>query len=209
MPSGAVISARSASRAFASVILSQDFWASRFHDGQEFEHIFEVWELSKADHRDWRGLYFALKPYLHHPALENRKRLWNLLKPTVRIMQAYSGTALQGAPNYIDPSVKTGWRSVNGDFGVDSFGPSKKLYTRSVSVPTNLDFVAVSHRKYRGSTFVAGLRFMADDGHSTSLGYVLDRPHLSDFRIGSRGKGAPLEGFDPSWYTEYSSCVQL
>lgn len=111
-------------------------------------------------------------------------------------MQAYSGTALQGAPSYIDPSVKTGWRSVNGDFGVDSFGPSKKLYTRSVSVPTNLDFVAVSHRKYRGSTFVAGLRFMADDGHSTSLGYVLDRPHLSDFRIGPRGKGAPLEGFD-------------
>ena len=186
VPTSAVASCRSASRVLASLPLSQSFWASRFHEGHECEHIFEVWDYAKKKALDWRRTYFAIKLQLEDPALKARRRLWSLLKPIVFLLQVFSSVKIQGEIRHKDVPAGTRMRFVNGDYHQNSFGPpgrvsspAKTLYTRAVHVPQFWRTIAVSVIKYMGETFITGLQVGGLDGSLTSLGYMLQRPHVS------------------------------
>ena len=186
LPTSTVASCRSASRVFASFALSQSFWVSRFHEGHECEHVFEVWDYAKERALDWRRTYFAISPHLKDPALKARRRLWSLLKPIVLLLQAFSSVTIQGEIHHEDVLPGTRMRFVNGDYHEDNFcppgkvsSPAKTLYTRVIHLPKFWKTIGVSIIEYMGVTFITGLQVGGLDGSLTSLGYMLKRPHVS------------------------------
>ena len=202
LPTSAVASCRSASRVFASLALSQSFWASRFHEGHECEHIFEVWDYAKGKALNWRKIYSAISLHLKDPALKARRRLWSLLKPIVLLLQAFSNVKIQGEIQDEDVQPGTRMRFVNGDYCEDNFGPpgrvsspAKTLYTRVIQLPKFWKTIGVSIIKYMGVTFITGLQVGGLDGSFTSLGYILRRPHVS-YWLADPLKPSSMVGFD-------------
>ena len=181
LPSRDVAHARLASRTFASVILSEGFWASRFQRGFEFHHISEV---SSSPPQSWRTLYAILRNGAQSaPGLENRRRIWGL---GLKIQSLYSQmleSSCHGSPvsTLLEPSAPqdTGdWHLAKASLEPPasttfSYG-CRPLRSRllELSAPLKTAQIFVSFVLINDSRFVSGIRFVAEDGSSHRLGYI-------------------------------------
>ncbi|KAI9721416.1 MAG: hypothetical protein M1828_005166 [Chrysothrix sp. TS-e1954] len=75
LPSKAVRSLKLASPTCARSPPNATFWATRFHQGNEYEHIFEVWDANEKV--CWQQTYLALSILKEHKPLLNRRRIWD------------------------------------------------------------------------------------------------------------------------------------
>jgi hypothetical protein len=191
LPSKDVESLRVASRAFAELVLSQNFWASRFWPGSEMDYIFEARKsLTVEEYRSWKDLFFGLNSLSKHPAIKNRKRVWGILKPVTDLLSTYSGVQCDGKP------LATSWEphleqrelqwqclkpTVQGDQGGMMLSAEcRLLFARQVC----LDYITgvyVSRISYLDKLYISGLRFLQPDGPDVRLGYIL------------RGREEPLD----------------
>lgn len=73
LPTHDVRSVRLASPVFAILSLPEKFWASRFEQGNEFDHIPEVLHDPPES---WRALYLSLQTWAYdNPGVANRRRV--------------------------------------------------------------------------------------------------------------------------------------
>ncbi|RBQ66505.1 hypothetical protein FVER14953_21323 [Fusarium verticillioides] len=78
LPSPDVHSLRLASRVFATLSLSERFWASRFIEGHEFDYLPEVFATPPTS---WRALYLSLHIWAsENSGMGNRSRVWLSVK---------------------------------------------------------------------------------------------------------------------------------
>ncbi|KAF7115307.1 hypothetical protein CNMCM5793_001943 [Aspergillus hiratsukae] len=169
LPSHSVANARLASRSFASLPLSQSFWASRFDSHQERRFCFEATDpsysgIAERRNRDWRMLYENTGSLLISSfAMKNRRRIWDLLED------------LAAFP--VKPSKA--WRPVGGDFSarpVDRFPCGvncREIYEQAVSISAPIRAIKVSFRRLNGQRYVSGIRFIFEHYREVTLGYIL------------------------------------
>jgi hypothetical protein len=82
LPTPAAFSLQRASPVFAVAgALSQQFWASRFGPGMEFEYVFEALEPMEegSQWRDFEALYAMVKGGAGGKAMRSRRRVWRLV----------------------------------------------------------------------------------------------------------------------------------
>ena len=78
LPSNSVCAARLASRSFASCVLYESFWRSRFKPGGELHHV--SWLVEQSSHPgNWSTLYREARRLDHSPSMLNTKRVWSLV----------------------------------------------------------------------------------------------------------------------------------
>jgi hypothetical protein len=85
LPTGDVLSARLASRAFWPIFYRQQFWASRFRGSSERSWLFEACRERRP--RDWRWLYRRTgQTRKLPPGLQNRRRIWGLIQGLLNVL---------------------------------------------------------------------------------------------------------------------------
>jgi hypothetical protein len=181
LPSCDVANARLASRTFASIILSEGFWASRFRQGFEFQHIFEI---SSNPPQSWRTLYAILRNGAESaPGLDNRRRIWGLGQKIQSLYSQMIESSCHGSSvaTLFEPSLPKdtgGWHLAKASLEPPTsttfrYG-CRPLRSRLIqsSSPLNISQVSVSFVLINDSRFIAGLRFIAEDGSSHRLGYI-------------------------------------
>ncbi|KAJ4149149.1 hypothetical protein NW754_000588 [Fusarium falciforme] len=188
LPCEDVGSLRQASPIFASLHLSESFWASRFWRGHEFHHIFETLR-SRPDF--WEKLYLALR-YME-PRLADRKRIWSLALELESLQNQVSGTVCKGARllTAFDTS-KNGrikknehtrdWRKLDWNTAGINLCTEYELFyvgcrpwlARILRFRPRLrvSHLWVSFVRMSGRSFVSGFRFVKPNGKINSLGYI-------------------------------------
>ncbi|PGG99015.1 hypothetical protein AJ79_08714 [Helicocarpus griseus UAMH5409] len=186
LPSPDVRSLMLASRAFASIQLSQTFWASRFDN--DYDYIFEVRkDLPRGTPCNWKFLFENIKGAVHNlPAIRNRKRIWELLRSLTDAVVTLSQSPLKGLParTFFDPEIARDskeWnkavKSRDSNLTRFSYG-SVALYSRTVFVNQKVVGVYVSFFEMAGTTFVSGIRFICSDGQHIELGYIIGKTEV-------------------------------
>ncbi|KAL1884645.1 U3 small nucleolar RNA-associated protein [Paecilomyces lecythidis] len=209
LPSSSVSRLRTVSRSFASLPLSQAFWASRFERSRERGFVFEatdpVWsDILEQRSRDWKVLY--QKTTLNAASsrgMMNRKRIWESNRELVDLLlqEPLTGSDLEiskhGIPGDM-PQGKDDWRAAGGDFRsrTSDFSPSgmpcRAIFEQTLTVPKSLSQVRISICAFRGKRFICGLRFIADNEEDALLGYILPN---SETEIDIHGLNGRLNGF--------------
>ncbi|EEH39117.2 hypothetical protein PAAG_01579 [Paracoccidioides lutzii Pb01] len=187
LPSRDVRNLMLASRAFASVELSQSFWLSRFQ--VEYSFIFEVRKdlLPSPGIYHWKFIFDSIKAASFEvPGIQNRRRIWNLLCPLADAVVALSKSPLKGLPahtfyNSDIPDDLGDWRRA----GVAEYTGTnnlmygcRKLYSRIVSVSGKIVGAYVSFITMTGAPFVCGFRLMRSDGESIELGRIVGQTEV-------------------------------
>ncbi|RHZ49303.1 uncharacterized protein CDV56_105540 [Aspergillus thermomutatus] len=148
LPSHSVANARLASRSFASLPLSQTFWASRLNSRQEHGFCFEATEpsyssIAEQRNREWRILYEKTGLLLMSSLeMKNRKRIWNLLEDLVDLLleEPLSNDSLVRTLQAFPVKASKAWRPIGGDFSAqpaDRFPcgvKCRKIYEQTVSI---------------------------------------------------------------------------
>lgn len=186
LPSHSVANARLASRSFASLPLSQSFWASRFDSHQERGFCFEATEpsyssISEKRNRDWRMLYEKTGSLLISSLeMKNRKRIWHLLEDlAVLLEEPVSNDSLVRTLQAFPVKASKAWRPVGGDFSAqpaDRFPcgvKCREIYQQAVSISAPIRAIKVSFRRLNGQRYVSGIRFILEDYQEVTLGYIL------------------------------------
>ncbi|KAK2767689.1 hypothetical protein FQN54_003847 [Arachnomyces sp. PD_36] len=187
LPSRSVVNLHSVSRSFASLPLSQYFWASRFMRRRERSHIFEpiipgYVPDTRKNCRDWRALYHKTAEDEAFPgALENRARVWNSTRGLRDLLIAIPPVRDEAVQNFSGVDTETqvweaipGWRYVGGDFRYRSMFSSAPCYVRfkqNVNVPENITQIAVSIVDFHNREYISGLRLISHGRPDIKLGY--------------------------------------
>ncbi|VUC32792.1 unnamed protein product [Clonostachys rosea] len=172
---------RMASPAFAQVDLQEPFWRSRFHDGNEFNHIYEPSQEKPAS---WKTLYFSLRRFAPGiPAIANRKRIWGLALKLQSLLDQMKGQTCSGelAPTLFeagDQPDTTEWHTASrclhkAEKSSFPYG-SRALRARAIHTSTPLQIIqlSVSFIDFNGIRLISGLTFFPGGGKQFRLGYV-------------------------------------
>ncbi|KAF4947087.1 hypothetical protein FGADI_10717 [Fusarium gaditjirri] len=173
---------RLASPVFASLQLSETFWASRFQAGHEFDYIPEI-----IDHppESWRAFYLSLNIWaLNHPSMANRKRIWSLSKTLHGLLSQMEDAPCQGSPlqTWFETSARpddtsTFWHTaacastqpdgsfVNGNRGF-------RARTLSFSQSLKVQRMSVSFVNLPEGVFVFGLVLIDHNLERHAIGYI-------------------------------------
>ncbi|KAE8358792.1 hypothetical protein BDV27DRAFT_137125 [Aspergillus caelatus] len=187
LPSRGVANVRLASRSFASLPLTQSFWASRFACHQERGYCFEARDLlyngaHALRSRDWRAVYEETAVTSDSSnELKNRKRIWGYLKNMADLVldQPLSSEGMSRELELWPKEPVTTWRPVGGDFSVRSNGNSpyqmkcRVIYEQTISITSSIRSIGVSFRELSDKKYVSGLRFVLTNKEQLVLGYVL------------------------------------
>ncbi|KAK2753235.1 hypothetical protein FQN54_007926 [Arachnomyces sp. PD_36] len=183
LPTRDVLNLFLSSRIFATSLLPQSFWASRFHRGMDFPSILEQRGGNIRPGRDWRSLYGALRrevPRSPYHSFHNRKRIWELILPLAdALMWLSKYPMVHGArlETFFQNGRTAGEMKgrVGGLVeGKNWFGRGcRVLFARHVVVPQRVVRICVSRVPFCGVEFVAGIRFIDGAGGSTGLGYII------------------------------------
>nr|RBQ94108.1 hypothetical protein FVER53263_00231 [Fusarium verticillioides] len=183
LPSPDVHSLRLASRVFATLSLSERFWASRFIEGHEFDYLPEVFATPPTS---WRALYLSLHIWAsENSGMGNRSRVWLSVKDlhetlgqmkNVECLGNVISTALEPeAPKSMPEreSLITAERYIF-EPGTHFMGGSRVLRARSAEFPQHLKMMlmSVSFVDTPAGLFISGLMFVGADGVFESLGYT-------------------------------------
>ncbi|KAF7563134.1 hypothetical protein G7046_g945 [Stylonectria norvegica] len=186
LPTPHVHALRLASPVFATLGLSEQFWASRFQEGHEFDHITEVLETPPES---WRAMYLSLCIWAaDNPSMANRRRTWGLAKTMRRTLQQMEGVSCQGEhlDTLFEPSTQsephlsasnvswlTAARSISAEDESFQYG-CRILRSRAVyfSVPPQVQQILVSFVDTGGGPFVSGIQLVDLHDRKYDLGYV-------------------------------------
>ncbi|KAF5595970.1 hypothetical protein FPCIR_4236 [Fusarium pseudocircinatum] len=183
LPSPDVHSLRLASRVFATLSLSERFWASRFTEGREFDYLPEVFATPPTS---WRALYLSLHIWAsENMGMGNRSRIWPLVQDFYRTLGQMKDVDCVGNPinTIFEPQVPnpgpqresliTAERYIF-EPGTHFMGGSRVLRARSAESPQHLKIMlmSVSFIETPDGLFISGLMFVGADGVFESLGYT-------------------------------------
>ncbi|KAH6953104.1 hypothetical protein DER45DRAFT_647745 [Fusarium avenaceum] len=173
---------RLASPVFASLNLSERFWASRFQPGHEFEYIPEV-----IDHtpESWRAFYLSLQIWaFDNPSMANRKRIWSLAKTLHGLLSQMEDTFCQGSPlqtwfeTSADPDDTSAcWHtaacaSTPPDQSFLNGNRSLRARTLSLSQTLKVQRMSVSFVNLPEGVFVSGLVLIDHEHERHAIGYI-------------------------------------
>ncbi|KAL9103785.1 MAG: hypothetical protein Q9163_001194 [Psora crenata] len=178
LPTGDALVLRRASRAFLPVLSSQIFWASRFQPGHEREHVFEK---RNKEQRDWMSLYRRTS-YAHSPpGLNNRRRIWGLIRNLIILLplRLDDGWELPPVPSTVD-GLK--WIEVAGDIKrttssghCEYFNEGCRLfYKQWAPIPGDLSKISFSVVAAGDGTYITGMRLITSDDADIRLGYLAE-----------------------------------
>lgn len=202
LPTSDVLNLRLASRAFWTILDSQQFWASRFGDVSERSWLFEVWgDVPKS--RDWRWLYRRTNHGHISPGLQNRVRVWNLSQKMLRILEfSWKEVGLTTSPKP-EPQWWTHvsgnlWERPAGGRYLRFEGGCRVFHKHRVPIPHNLSRLSISSVRVGDAEYLAGLKLVTAAGESHQVGYWSVAPdvekyvQVSEIRgfnlaVGSRG----------------------
>ncbi|KAF4425058.1 hypothetical protein F53441_14206 [Fusarium austroafricanum] len=175
-------SVRLASPVFASLELTERFWASRFQPGHEFEHIYEV---QGHPPESWRALCLSLQTWaLSDPSMANRKRVWRLSANLHGILSQMEDAPCRGN------SVKTWFESsvdlhkVDASWNIAACAITEpngsftngcrvlRARTLSLSQTLKVQHMSVSFVNIPEGTFVSGLVLVDHNDEHHSIGYI-------------------------------------
>lgn len=213
LPSSDVANLHLISRTFASLSLSQYFWASRFRGTCERSHIFEPTILEfdidgRKTRRDWKSLYHETGR-VHSPpdTLYSRERVWNCIRPLaellVEIPPVSDGAVreFQGVETETDGwKSAPGWRCIGGNFRPRSHRIPWSMacnirFEQNVYVPEDLERIDVTILSFCDQQYVSGLRLISRKKSNIQLGYVISGKETI-LHVGDRDGGQNiLTGF--------------
>ncbi|WJG37355.1 uncharacterized protein FOBCDRAFT_246175 [Fusarium oxysporum Fo47] len=181
-----VRSLRLASPVFATLELSERFWASRFQPGHEFEHLPEVHDRPPES---WRDLYLFLKIWARGiPSMANRQRVWGLAKRLQATLTQLDGVSCQGSalgtwfettpdgPDQNMPEAEASWHTASravASPGKSFFYGSRVLRARALYFPepVKLRQMSVSFVDTAAGRFISGFNMIDEHDRSHALGY--------------------------------------
>lgn len=176
LPTSSVLSLRLISPEFTPLFHSQSFWATRFQAGRERGFRFEIWQDPKR--RDWRTLYYLTNPTNLPQALQNRKRVWDLVESLgqkVSLEWADSSTRLRTEGNLGGSRLM----EVYGDLieveesEPASYEPSQVLDPQETLIPRKVSKFGVSIIHDGDTSYIAGIQIVPEgDGRTIYLGYT-------------------------------------
>ncbi|KAF4459807.1 hypothetical protein FALBO_13427 [Fusarium albosuccineum] len=183
LPSRDVRSLRLASPVFATLSLSEKFWASRFEPGNEFD---DVPEVHSDPPESWRALYLSLQTWgRDNPHMANRTRVWKLAKRLQATIDQMEGVPCDGSPlkTWFEPLVQDesskdrSWRTAArgiSDIRKKFDHGSRVLRARALYFlqPLQIQHMSVSFVDTAGGRFVSGLQFVDKEGQPHAIGYL-------------------------------------
>ncbi|KAI1394374.1 uncharacterized protein F4822DRAFT_439950 [Hypoxylon trugodes] len=174
-----VLNLRLASPVYATLVLPDSFWRSRFWQGREFEHIFEVNTL-QISNGGWRQLYERIKDLSALPSLTNRKIVWGL---ACRLRELID-RRLSVGPCYGTPQCTMfepdgarhnfGWRVASPYLSPPTeyfYRRSRSLYERVTTLPDIIKRIFISTVGINSKIYISGLRFAGDNDTGYLLGF--------------------------------------
>lgn len=170
-----VLNLKLASRALASLALTQGFWRSRFDPGREFDYMFEA---RSRDPRsvDWHSLYQEAKGRENDPSVRNRRRIYAMAD---QVGDVSRGECLgPGRKTYFDPhqvrderAWRTASRAVTPTGERFAWG-CRILKSKVVDLPDEICGCHVALARMGSKRHVTGLRLHLYSGETVSIGYV-------------------------------------
>lgn len=178
LPTTIALRLRLLSWAFVPLFFSQGFWASRFRDGGDREFLSEV--RAKPGSCDWRTLYRQTNRENISPALQNRKRIWDLAGSLLqKLVLQWAGSSSRHRPKRKLPEYR--WRGVHGNLTeIDTRYERVPEFAQLVDlqetlVPSRTTRVGASIIRDGDTSYVAGIQlFSAEDEKVISLGYTAE-----------------------------------
>ncbi|GAD97279.1 conserved hypothetical protein [Paecilomyces variotii No. 5] len=188
LPSQDVCNLRAASRAFASLQLSNDFWASRFSPGFEFSFVFESRRYleNRLSSVSWKMLYDGINECSAIRSMRNRRRIWGLMLPLAQTLIYIVDHPLKGipAPTFYNPGLpQTGirWRFTSSSkvlHGHQRDAACRALHSRMIDFDDAIDGAYVSFVKFSGKEYVSGMQFVLASGKVAEIGYILPQKRI-------------------------------
>ncbi|RSM19184.1 hypothetical protein CDV31_001860 [Fusarium ambrosium] len=184
LPTRDVHSLRLASPIFAMLDLSGTFWASRFRQGSEFQHMTEV---SHNTPKSWKTLYLTVRGLSRdNPNMASRRRVWKLVQCLQTTVSQMANTPCHGTPleSWFESFMPTEaskeedlWQTAKRGV-IDSEARFHRgcrvLRARTLhfSQPLRVQSMSVSLVHTGMGVFVSGLVFIYQDGTQDALGYI-------------------------------------
>ncbi|KAJ4016316.1 hypothetical protein NW752_003438 [Fusarium irregulare] len=183
LPSPDVHSLHLALPVFATLTLSERFWASRFRKGREVEFIPDVVNNPPTS---WRALYLSLHVWASdNLGMINRRRVWKLVDNIQSVLCHIRDTTCFGtvsnslldpqAPdNYVQVAEGYSWITAERTAEESNF---RNLRYRTLSFPGPIQITQVSVSMFDtpDGRYVSGLTFIDHDGQVAPLGYCHPR----------------------------------
>ncbi|KAF2467765.1 uncharacterized protein BDR25DRAFT_291107 [Lindgomyces ingoldianus] len=166
---------RQASASFLPLLSSSAFWASRFAGDWERGFVFEMHGCREPT--DWLELYRLTSRKSGPTGLRNRSRVWYIIKPLIEVARLERN---EGLPPTTELTIRPPWSQVTGDINFDelerNWRPIEQgcysLRTIIVPVPECLLKIGVSTISFSTTSYVTGLRFVADSASDVRIGYI-------------------------------------
>ncbi|TVY93033.1 hypothetical protein LAWI1_G004137 [Lachnellula willkommii] len=176
LPTDDALGLRCISPAFLRLLASATFWASRFKASADRSFIFETWKSRNVT--DWMSLY-RLTARTHGPSgLQNRRRIWDLIRPLEDI------TSLRLADNLKTTSLDEEfaclrWSKVAGvilnevTYVPSYFNEGCRIFgTHVARIPKDLSKIGVSVSSFANVTYISGIRLITERGPDICLGFI-------------------------------------
>lgn len=177
LPTDDALGLRRVSKAFLPLLSSGIFWASRFEASGDRGFIFEKWKSQDAT--DWMSLYRLTSQAHNSRGLQNRRRIWNLIRPLTDLISLRLGEGSKTA--CIDQKfICLRWSKVGGDVKDEAsdghprdFNEGCRLFgTHLAHIPKDLSKISFSISSVGNVTYVAGIRLITEKGPDICLGFV-------------------------------------
>lgn len=200
LPTRDALNLRLASASFLPLYVSGCFWASRFSANGERGFLFEG--RKTRDALGWLTLHRLSRLSYHPPGLQNRRRLWGLVKVVVDIIKRNRANVPSCATNQL--RAQYGWTQVNckihfearDECWIPFNGGCRSLGTCIINLPDDVIQVGITTIKTGLYTYVSGIRFMSKSKTNTKVGYsseqeefVLVTSGLYGFRVAMSQSG--------------------
>ncbi|KAH6989487.1 hypothetical protein BKA56DRAFT_575881 [Ilyonectria sp. MPI-CAGE-AT-0026] len=173
-----VLNLKLASPVFATMILPESFWRSRFLPGREFSHIYES-SMNTSVAGSWRSLYDRTRSFDN--SMINRKRVWALASSITKLLNQRLGSMIcHGNPvkEFLRFQIKYPyglWATAISDvheFNEHFFHGSRELWKRRVSIPRSFQAIHASYVNIEHKKYISGLQFTQQSGEVIKLGYL-------------------------------------
>jgi hypothetical protein len=177
LPTDDALNLRYVSQAFLPLLSSATFWASRFKASAERGFIFELW--NNRDVTDWMSLYRLTGRTRGPSGLQNRKRIWDLVRPVRDISSLCLADSLE--TRILDEKIAgLRWSKVAGDVMNEmayqypgSFNEGCRIFgTHVAPIPQDLSKIGFSVSSLGNITYITGVRLMAKKGTDLCLGFI-------------------------------------
>ncbi|KAJ4247771.1 hypothetical protein NW762_012980 [Fusarium torreyae] len=163
-----------------SIVLSSQFWRSRFWPGRDFPHYFDVDDKALSLEK-WRNLWLVVRKLDGMRFMSDRKRVYKQSdKLRQLIMQRISAPVCCGMPveSFSEPeAAKPGREWIKASAKLckpkDWFKASARaLWKRDAPIPPSFTLIHVSWLIVNGKKYISGIRIGQDGAPETKLGYV-------------------------------------